>query len=151
MPQKCKVCRHKDRVDIDAAVVANVPLRDIALRFGGFTHGSLQRHIGNCMGDALNRAVEAELIEWGASTDERIKAVLAEAQTNLQMARANDDAAGANGAVGLILKTLALSAKLRGELKEGPAVSIDARSITVASDDEVLRKALAELQGKVLV
>lgn len=146
MPRTCTVCRHPKRAAIDAAVVANVPVRDIASHFGGFSYGSLQRHIGACMGEALTKAVDAEMAQWGASTDERIREVIAEARANLELARANDDAAGANGAVGLILKTLALSAKLRGEINDGPAVHIDARSVQVMSDRELLESVEADVR-----
>ena len=137
MANVCKTCRHPKRADIEQAVVSGGAINAIAKNYG-VSEQSLRRHTIACMGEALSKAVDAELVAWGASTDERIREVIAEARANLEMARANDDAAGANGAVGLILKTLALSAKLRGEIKEGPTVSIDNRSVTLMSDRELL-------------
>ena len=147
MPRTCTVCRHPQRADIEAAIVQGVPLRNIA-EHRKLSIAALSRHTSGCMGEALSKAIDAELVAWGASTDERIRVWVDEARTNLQLARDNGDAAAANGAINVILKALALSAKLRGEIKEGPTVHIDARTVQTMSDRELLESVEADVRKR---
>jgi hypothetical protein len=59
MPRVCTVCAHAGREAIDAALVAEEPLRNIAERFGT-SATALHRHKAEHVPAALAKAKEAE-------------------------------------------------------------------------------------------
>lgn len=70
MPQACSICSHADRLQIEASLVAGMPLRDIAGQFD-VSRNAVHRHKQNCMRSAI-AAVQEEQIEqtaWNALTD----------------------------------------------------------------------------------
>lgn len=68
MPRTCSVCAHPKRADIDKALVANEPLRNVAKRYGT-SATALHRHKRDHLAELLAQAVEvqrgrdAELVE----------------------------------------------------------------------------------------
>jgi hypothetical protein len=60
----CLSCQHEKRREIDEALLANAPLRDVARRFG-LSKDSVARHKRDHLPKALIRAREAEAIAHG--------------------------------------------------------------------------------------
>jgi hypothetical protein len=60
----CLSCQHEKRGEIDEALLANAPLRDVARRFG-LSKDSVARHKRVHLPQALIRAREAEAIAHG--------------------------------------------------------------------------------------
>jgi len=49
MPRACSVCTHEQLAAITKDLGRGDPIRQVASRYG-LTHGSVQRHLANCMG-----------------------------------------------------------------------------------------------------
>ncbi len=65
MPRTCSICGHKDRLKIDAEIVAGGSLRHIASQFG-VCYRSLGRHKEH-VGQAIVKAAEQRQVDLGGS------------------------------------------------------------------------------------
>ena len=100
MPRTCLACRHPDREAIDRDLLAGVPKRSIAARYG-LSEGSAQRHRAHLSGPVL--------AEWSASQAE-VYAGLADYTAQLERdARRIAAEARAKGNARLELQALAAS------------------------------------------
>ena len=54
---KCSICIHERRAEIEAQIVSQVSVRDIAGRFG-VSKSSVGRHRSGCMAELVDRAVD---------------------------------------------------------------------------------------------
>jgi hypothetical protein len=116
MPQSCTICRQRDRPAIDAALIENEPLRNIAKQYG-VTSTSLHRHRQHLPRHLLNAKQAQEATESTSLLDRVEKLIhrLDRIATRAEKDRAWSSAAGA------IRETrgcLTLLARMRGELEQ---------------------------------
>jgi hypothetical protein len=75
MPPKCTICQHKQRPDIDSALVSQASLRDIAGQYG-VGKSSLSRHM-SCLNGALEKAREEHGINAALDVDAELTQLFA--------------------------------------------------------------------------
>jgi hypothetical protein len=73
MANTCTICRHKDRVKIDAALIENQPFRRIASQFE-VGEKSVERH-QECIAELLQGAKRVKAIELAATLDDQMRRV----------------------------------------------------------------------------
>lgn len=138
MAQKCSVCVHAARDEVDAAIIAGESCRDIAGRFSGLSKSAVDRHALSHVAARLARAADvaeditaARLIGELRSLGETMREILAEA-------RAEGDHGVALAASARIERQSALVGRLAGELVERRIVEertllLDAKWIRIRS------------------
>ena len=128
MPQTCSVCIHPQRAEIEKALVAGEPLREIAGRCPGsrpVSRSALHRHKQEHLPAHLAKAHEEESIGQAIDVVRQLKAINAACLEILQSSRADKKHAISLKAVDRIHRQIELQAKLLGELQEqGPQVSV---------------------------
>jgi hypothetical protein len=103
MPRSCTVCRHGQRADVDAALIAGQPLRNIAERFG-LSPQALLRHRQHVPAQAQqhqrvrDELAQLDLLERIRHQDELHREVL-------EAARATGDVKDLVAAVGIYVQT----------------------------------------------
>ena len=117
MPRLCSLCTHPERLDIDKAIIAGLPYRDISGRFG-VSKSAVERHAGEHVAPAIARA---STLRDQVTAD----ALIAELRTLrevtlgvLEEARAADDHDIALRAIARLEKQAELCGRLAGELVE---------------------------------
>ena len=138
MPPTCTVCRHADRHAVDRELLASVPFRNIAARFGLST-GALQRHHREHLASDLVRAKDAEDLANADALLQEVRRLHQHAAGILADAEANGDGRLALSAIREARTTLELLAKLLGEIDSAPKVSI-----SMTNDWAAVRGALLE-------
>ncbi len=125
MPRVCGVCAHPKREEINRALLAEEPYRNIAERFGTSTT-ALHRHKKGHMPAHLAKAQEAAEVVQADSLLDRLLSLNAETMAILKEARAGriKDNELALRAIARAEKQLELQGKLLGELNEAPTVNI---------------------------
>ncbi len=74
MPPKCTICNHKQREEIEAAILREEPFRNIVEQFGT-SLGAINRHKNGCMRDAVEAGRAAGLIATASEIQDRIMGV----------------------------------------------------------------------------
>lgn len=123
MANRCTVCNHPDRLEIDKLVIGGVPYRDISGRFQ-VSKSALERHASGHIAAAISRA--RDLRDW-LNADQLVGElrVLREVVLGiLEEARADGDHATALQAIGRLEKQAELVARLLGELVEHQRVQM---------------------------
>ena len=123
MPRTCTVCIHTERAEIDQALLAGQPLRDIAGRFRT-SRSALLRHMKTDIPATLVRAKQAADDVHADSLFDRLKGLAADAQAILEEARASGNHSVALQAIGRAEKLLELEARLLGELNDATKVAV---------------------------
>jgi hypothetical protein len=141
MPQTCTVCRHENRAEIDHALVAGEPFRNIAARFGT-SAAALFRHKQRDLPCSLVKAKEAADEVQAETLFERLRALNRETTGILKAARAAQNHAIALHAIARAEKQLELEARLLGELNDSAKVAIGINvnpqpDLSVLTDDEL--------------
>jgi hypothetical protein len=128
MPQTCSVCIHPQRVEIEKALVAGEPLREIAGRCPGsrpVSRSALHRHKQEHLPAHLAKAHEEESIGQAIDVVRQLKAINAACLEILQSSRADGKHAISLKAVDRIHRQIELQARLIGELQDaGPQVNV---------------------------
>jgi hypothetical protein len=106
MPRTCTICTHKQRRDIDAALLNETPYRHIASRFGTST-GALQRHPKH-LPKQLVKAQEQEDVSQAIDVVKQLKAINGATLAILKEARADKNGELALKAVDRIQRQLEL-------------------------------------------
>jgi hypothetical protein len=120
----CRVCRSKERREIDKALVDGVSLRTIADRFR-VSKTALIRHQSKHLPALLAKAKNAATISEANSLLERIERIIRKCEVISAKAEKAKDWAPAVSALGQIRSCVELLAKLTGELKAaGTAVNV---------------------------
>ncbi len=139
MPQTCSICNHSDRLQIEASLIAGMPLRDIARQFS-VSKDSVARHKRNCMQPAIT-AVQAKQEEQSAWT------ALSEMEWMREQARLiytdvrNDrDHRTSLQALGELRKQTELYSELTGELDRSTHVELHQEWVNMR---EIIFQALA--------
>lgn len=126
MPRSCTICNHLQRTEMEAALLAATPLRDIARQFQT-GKDALARHRDSCISATLSNATDARAVVNGETLLSRLKAINAEALAILREARQpknkNNDLA--LKAIARLEKQIELEAKLLGELNDAPTVNFN--------------------------
>jgi len=115
MPPKCSICRHPNRVEIDAALIARQSLRDIARQFAT-SKDSLARH-GEHIPKSLAMAKQAEVVASAETLLEQTHNLLARATRLADKAEHAKNLSAALQGVREIRGVLELLGKVSGELK----------------------------------
>ena len=129
MPQTCSVCIHPQRAEIEKALVAGEPLREIAGRCPGsrpVSRSALHRHKQEHLPAHLAKAHEEESIGQAIDVVRQLKAINVACLEILQSSRADKKHAISLKAVDRIHRQIELQAKLLGELQDGggPTVNV---------------------------
>jgi hypothetical protein len=124
MPQTCSVCISPQRAEIEKALVAGEPLRDIAGRCP-VSRSALHRHKQDHLPAHLAKAHEEESIGQAIDVVRQLKAINSACLEVLQKSRADGKHSISLRAVDRIHRQIELQAKLLGELQEtGPTVNV---------------------------
>lgn len=116
MARTCTVCTHPKREEIDAALVAQVPIRDIAGRTGT-AKSALDRHRKH-VSSGLMKAKEAKEEARAESLLDTIRGLAADAHRIRAKAEDAEDLRTALDAIGKLTKIVELLVKLRAEATE---------------------------------
>jgi hypothetical protein len=126
MPQKCTICSHSKRDEIDRLLVEGVSLRDAAGRYD-LTKSSLDRHKNRCLAATMAKAemaVEQGEIVNGVNLIDQMRDLNRETLAILAEAKSLKDYQIALKAIARAERQIELQARLLGELQEGTTVNI---------------------------
>jgi hypothetical protein len=123
VPRSCTVCTHEARKEIDRALVAGEPFRNIAERFGT-SAAALHRHKADHLPVKLTKAREAEEVAQADDLLSQVRDLQARALAILDKAEAAGELRTALSAIREARGNLELLAKLLGELDERPQVNV---------------------------
>lgn len=124
MPRTCTLCRHEQRQEIDKALLAGQAYRTIADRWS-VSKTALIRHRERHLPAKLAKAHEAKEVAQADSLLARLLEINQETMAILHEARESPRGQGvALLAIARVEKQIELQAKLLGELKDGPQVSM---------------------------
>jgi hypothetical protein len=123
MPRSCTVCTHKNRAEINSALLANEPYRSVAKRYGT-SDSAMFRHKAEHLPLSLLKAQEVGEIAAG----DRLAAELTDLKADVHRLKGKAEEAGdirtALVAVDRALKAMELQAKLSQLINEGTTINI---------------------------
>lgn len=123
MPRTCTISTHSERAAIDAALLANQPLRDIAGQYG-VSKSALARYRNDRLPAALVRAKEVEDVTHADDLLMQVRDLQARALVILDSAEASGDLRTALAAIREARGNLELLARLMGELNDQATVNV---------------------------
>jgi len=123
MPRTCTVCQHPNRAEIDRALLAGEPLRNIAERFRLSTT-ALHRHKRDHLPSTLVKAREAEEVSRADDLLAQVQQLQAKALDLLRKAEAEGDYRTALAGIREARGCLELLAELTQQLDRRPQVNI---------------------------
>jgi hypothetical protein len=118
----CTICTHEQRSEIDAALLNETPLRNIAQRYGT-SATALHRHREH-LPRQLVKAQEQEDVSQAIDVVKQLKAINGATLAILKEARADKNGELALKAVDRIQRQLELQAKLLGELQQEGTINV---------------------------
>lgn len=127
MPQKCSICIHPQRAEIEKALLAGESLRDVAGRCPAsrpVSRSALHRHMQEHLSERLVKAAEEEDLAEALDVVRQLKAINAATLEILQQARAEKKHSISLRAVDRVQKQIELQAKLLGDLQDGQTVNV---------------------------
>jgi len=122
MPRTCTICMHAERDTIDAALIAQQPLRDIARQYR-VSKDALARHREH-LAAALVQAKEVEDVTHADDLLAQVRDLQARALTILDTAETAGDLKVALAAIREARGCIELFGRLAGELSDGATVNI---------------------------
>jgi hypothetical protein len=123
MPRTCTVCSHAEREAINAALVANEPLRTIADHWS-VSKTALIRHKAEHLPAALVKAEQAREVAEAGTLLDQVRGLQVRALSLLSKAEAASDLRTALAGVRECRGNLELLARLLGEINEQATVNI---------------------------
>lgn len=123
MPRVCTVCTHENRAEIDQAIVAGTPLRDIAIQ-NAVGKDALMRHKSDHLPASLVQAAGAEEVKDALNVLDQLRAINDTTRAILAEARKSKDGELALKAVDRIQRQIELQAKLLGDIDDRPQVNV---------------------------
>ena len=123
MPRTCTICAHDKRPDIDRALVARQPFRNIAAQYKVST-SALVRHSDDHLPSSL---LKAQAAREAANADALLAQVVDlrdKAFGIFDKAEESDDLRAAVSAIREARGCVELLAKLAGELKDAPTINL---------------------------
>lgn len=124
MPQRCTVCDHAARAEIDRALVEGRTSAATVARRYDLVKTSVERHAKNHLPAALAASQRAAEVAQGDTLLAKLEAMTAETQAVLRVAKREKDHHLTLKAIGHLEKQLELQARLLGELRDGPTVNV---------------------------
>ncbi len=154
MPRRCTVCDHAKRNEIDRGLVdRSQPLRYFAKRYG-ISIDAVYRHFGDHLPATLAKASGAKEIARGDVLLGKVQNLLDAAEEILTSSKAAEDYKIALGAIRESRETMALLARLVGEMPSDLSVSVSVapewlalRSVLLAALDPYPQARLAVVQA----
>ena len=151
----CTVCVHPQRQDIERAIAQGEPYRAIARQYG-VNKDSIRNHAKSHLPNPVQAAVQAEVVEHGASILSQVRELHRRALQLLDEAASKDRYSGAAAFLKEARELLTLEARLLGELdtRERGEVRnyLDVRVLAVRIARELEDEPeLAERVGRVLM
>ncbi len=137
VPRTCTICTHEQRPDIDAALLNETPLRNIAQRYGT-SATALHRHREH-LPKQLVKAQEQEDVRQAIDVVKQLKTINGATLAILKEARDERNGELALKAVDRIQRQLELQAKLLGELQQEGTINV-----TVSPEWLTLRAVLTQ-------
>ena len=141
MPRRCTVCTNLKRADIDRALVARRPFRDIA-RQHKVSKDALVRHYDDHVPVKLLKAREVREVADADSLLTQVEDLRDRALGILDRAEGTNDLRAATGAIREARGCLELLGKLAGQLKDAPIINvfvsaewIEVRGVIIAALD----------------
>ena len=122
MPRICTICTHTERAAIEASLLADEPLRDIAGRTGT-TKSALDRHRDH-IPKTLAKAKDAVEVSRADDLLAKVQGLEADARRIAAAAEESDDLRTALAGVRELTRIVELLARLRGELQESTTVNV---------------------------
>ena len=116
---RCKVCNHENRNDIETALLAGVPQREVATRYG-LTPASVSRHKRNHMAMVIREHAELTAQNLMAY----VAALQRQAQALKDKAEASGDYKVALSGIRELVRIVDLMARLSGNLDDRPQINI---------------------------
>ncbi len=123
MARTCTICRHEKRADIDKALIARVPFRNIAGRHK-VSKSALVRHLDDHIPAALLKAKDAEEVAQADVLLRQVGELRDRALAILDVAEAAAEYRDALAAIREARGCLELLGKLAGQLKDAPTVNV---------------------------
>lgn len=122
MSRVCTICSHAERAQIDAALLAGMPIRSIAFQIG-VSHTAIQRHKAH-VSETISKSQEARDEAQALDVVKQLKAINGAAREILSSARHAGNPDLALRAIDRIHKQLELQAKLLGDLDDRPQINV---------------------------
>jgi len=134
MPRTCTVCGSADRADVDRALLAGEPLRNIAERVS-LSVTSLFRHKSH-LSETLKESHKAAEVSRADSLVDQLKQLTEDARRIQKKAEAANDYRSALAAVRELTRLVELAARLTGELNDRPEMKV----LNLTIDTETARR-----------
>jgi hypothetical protein len=123
MPRVCTICTHEQRGEMEAALLTDEPLRDIARRYAT-SKDALARHRDGHISRHLAKAHEAHEVAQADNLLEQVRTLQSKALSILDRADAAGDLRTALSAIREARGNLELLAKLLGELQQEGTINV---------------------------
>ena len=123
MPRTCTICTHEQRAEIDRALVAGEPFRNIAERFGT-SATALTRHKAEHLPVKLAQAREAKEVAQASTLLDEVRALRRKAVGILLRAEQSGDLRTALFGIREARACIELLAEMEGELNRRPEVHL---------------------------
>ncbi len=155
MPRACTICGHPERADIETALVAREPYRDIARRHS-VSKDACSRHAKEHLPALLAKAREAEEASRADDLLKQVRALQAKTLNLLLKAEEAGELRTALAGIREARGNVELLAKLSGELDERPVVNLylspewlEVRALIVAALEphETAKRAVIQVLG----
>ncbi len=155
MPRRCTVCAHPQREEIDRAIARGESYRGIAQRYS-VSVTAIYRHAKAHLPQPVQAAVQAEMVEHGASILSQVRELNQKARQLLDEAASRGRYAGAAAFLREARELLILEARLLGELDSRDRVEVhtylDARTLAIRIAKELEDEPeLADRIGRILM
>jgi uncharacterized protein YerC len=126
MPRTCTVCPHPERTEIDRALLAGEPYRNIAKRYGT-SSTALFRHKHQDIPATLVKAKQAADEVQAETLFERLRTINRETVEVLREARESGSPSIALAAINRVERQLELEARLLGQLNDARRLPLGSR------------------------
>jgi len=154
VPRRCTVCAHPQREEIDTAIARGDSYRRIALQYSLSLY-AVNRHARAHLSRPVRAAVQAEMVEHGASILSQVRELNEKARRLLDEAASKGRYTGAAAFLKEARELLTLEARLLGELDNRDRVEVhtylDARTLAIRIAKELEDEPeIAERVGRIL-
>jgi hypothetical protein len=139
VPQTCSICSHADRLQIEASLVAGMPLRNIAKQFS-CSVTALHRHKSNCLKSAIQAVQEEQIEQSGWTALSEMEWLRRQAHLIYTDVRSGKDHRTSLQALGEMRKQTELYSELTGELDRSTHIELHQEWVNIR---ELVFQALA--------
>jgi len=122
MPRECTICTHKDRLEIDKALLAGVSNRTLSAQYG-VSISAVQRHRQHIPGH-LAKAKQAEEVTQADNLLDDLQYLKGKAISLLEQAEKESNLSAAAQLISQARQTVEVLAEVRGELDRKTTINI---------------------------